>query len=132
MGTTALVASFGVGIGIGVSLDGESKGASKIDLRDCPAGYESGSMVRRQAAVVHRLGELEIRLAIAVERSDNGKLLSDARERVEGLADRNAVEAMCVSQDENHLGRVLLSPEAERLAGQLDALGIEGFGNSVK
>lgn len=131
VGTTALLGAFGVGIGIGVSLDGESKGASKIDLSDCPAGYESGSKVRRQAAVVHRLGELEVILARAVERSDNAPLLKNASERVEDLADHDAVDAMCVSRDESHPGRVLLSPEAERLAGQLDALGIRGFGDAI-
>ena len=132
IGTTAMVAMFGFGVSVGASLDGESKKASRIDLSDCPAGYESGSIVKRQAAVVHRLGELEIILANAVERNDNGKLLSDALDRVEDLADKDAVDAMCVSQDENHPGRILLSPEAERLAGQLDALGVEGFGDSIK
>ena len=132
MCAAALAVAFGGGIGVGASLGGEQKHASRIDLSDCPAGYESGSIVKRQAAVVHRLGELEIILANAVERNDNGKLLSDALDRVEDLADKDAVDAMCVSQDENHPGRILLSPEAERLAGQLDALGVEGFGDSIK
>lgn len=131
IGTASVAAAFGIGVGVGVSLDGESKSASRIDLSDCPAGYESGSKVRRQAAVVHRLGELEVILARAVERSDNAPLLKNASERVEDLADHDAVDAMCVSQDKSHPGRVLLSPEAERLAGQLDALGIPGFGDSI-
>lgn len=132
IGATALAAAFGIGVGVGMTLDGESKGASKIDLRDCPAGYRSGSIVRRQAAVVHRLGELEVILANTIERSENGKLLSDARERVEDLADNDAIDAMCISRNEDRKERVLLSPEAERLAGQLDAMGIEGFGYAIK
>ena len=82
IGTTAMIATFGFGMLAGASLNDESDRASRIDLNDCPAGYESGSKVVRQAAVVHRLGELEIILANMVKRNDKGKLLSDALKRV--------------------------------------------------